>query len=339
VEVSTCFAPLLRWVLAWWSRDERRLALVLDARTLSDRFTVLAISVVYRGGALPVAWKLVRPPTKGAWQPHWKRLLADLHARIPADWMVVVLAHRGWYARWLYEAVRASGWHPYLRVNAGGTYRPAVAGAQRPLGTAARAIGERWGGEVICFEEPKRRLACTLVACWAPGHQERWLVLTDLTPEPAQAVWYSLRAWVEQGFKDDKCAGWQWHQTQMTDAARAQRLWRAMAVATLWVGSVGGQADATLPASSLEALPKSHVARRQAKYHRPRRVVSYFRRGSWLIEATLLLGRTSPLGQFLPEPWPGKQPSPVQAHPTRRQMRTRKLVLPLDMVDNSVQVL
>jgi len=46
VDVSPCFAPLLGWILAWWGSDERRLALVLDASTLSDRFTVLAISVV-----------------------------------------------------------------------------------------------------------------------------------------------------------------------------------------------------------------------------------------------------------------------------------------------------
>jgi hypothetical protein len=111
----------------------------------------------------------------------------------------------------------------------------------------------------------------------------------------------------------------------MTDPARAERLWLAMAVATLWVVSVGGEADATLPASSLEVLSPNHVARRQAKHQRPRRVVSCFRRGSLLIEATLLLGRTIPLGQFLPEPWPGKQPSPAQAHSTRRQTRTRKL--------------
>jgi len=325
VDVSTCFAPLLRWVLAWWGSDERRLALVLDASTLSDRFTVLAISVVYRSCALPVAWKLVRTHTKGAWQPHWKGLLANLQASIPADWTVLVLADRGLYARWLYEAIRASGWHPYLRVNAGGTYRPAVGGALRPLGTAVRALGDRWCGEVTCFQEPKRRLTCTLVACWEPGHRERWLVLTDLTPEQAQVVWYSLRAWIEQGFKDYKRGGWQWHQTKMTDPARAERLWLAMAVATLWVVSVGGEADATLPASSLETLPPKHVARRQVKHQRPGRVISCFRRGSLLIEATLLLGRTIPLGQFLPEPWPGKQPSPVQAHPARRQTRTRKL--------------
>jgi hypothetical protein len=77
-EVPTCFASLLFWVLAWWRSDDQRLALALDASTLSDRFTVLAISALYRGCAIPVAWKVVRAQTKGAWEPHRKALLAHL---------------------------------------------------------------------------------------------------------------------------------------------------------------------------------------------------------------------------------------------------------------------
>src|ERR1700738_2437855 len=53
-DVSTCFAPWLQWILSWWTADQPRLA--LDATTLKKRFTVLVISVVYRGCAIPVAW-------------------------------------------------------------------------------------------------------------------------------------------------------------------------------------------------------------------------------------------------------------------------------------------
>src|SRR5258706_12562582 len=46
LEVTTCFAPLLRWVLAWWPPTEKRLALAMDASTLGQRFPVLCISVI-----------------------------------------------------------------------------------------------------------------------------------------------------------------------------------------------------------------------------------------------------------------------------------------------------
>lgn len=100
VDVHTCFAPLLRWLLSWWPAYEPRLALALDATTLSDRFTVLAISVLYRGCAIPVAWKVVTAGAKGAWQPYWKDLLASLGGCIPAQWVVIVMTDRGLYAPW-----------------------------------------------------------------------------------------------------------------------------------------------------------------------------------------------------------------------------------------------
>jgi hypothetical protein len=101
LQVSRCFAPLLGWVLTWWDPEEHRLAFAMDARTLSDRFTVLAISELYRGCAIPVAWKIVRSNEPGAWEPYWKDLLSQLATAVPPDWLVIVLADRGWYAKWL----------------------------------------------------------------------------------------------------------------------------------------------------------------------------------------------------------------------------------------------
>src|SRR4029078_12549415 len=85
-DVSSCFASLLRWVLAWWPADENRLVLAMDATSLGQRFTVLAISVVSRGCAIPVAWKVVTATKKGAWRPHWIALVDALTGSVSADW-------------------------------------------------------------------------------------------------------------------------------------------------------------------------------------------------------------------------------------------------------------
>ena len=134
-------------------------------------------------------------------------------------------------------------------------------------------------------------------------------MLTDLAPEAANVVWYSMRTWIECGFKDTKRGGWQWHQTKMTDPARASRLWLAIAVATLWVVSVGGEADATQACSGLEALPERHIARRQATKRSRPRLQSCFAQGLRRIWVALLDGRRLPLGRFIPEPWPTTMPS------------------------------
>lgn len=308
VEVSTCFAPLLRWVLAWWAADERQVVLALDASALAARFTVLAISVVYRGCAIPVAWVVLPGNRTGAWRPHWERLLAALAGAVPPEWPVLVQADRGLYARWLFRAIQARGWHPFLRINLGGQVRPAGRGGFLPLRALGPPVGGPWCGRVTCFATPDCQLACTLLARRDAGSPDPWLILTDLTPEVAEAVWYGRRSWIAQGFKEVKRGGWQWQRTRMTDPDRGMRLWLALAGATLWVVSVGGAAEATVPASSLDRLPATHIARRTHRHRRPPRLLSGFRRGVLTILTALLRGDPLPLGRFLPAPWPTAPP-------------------------------
>jgi hypothetical protein len=189
VEVAACFAPLLRWGLAWWPRGEQRLALALAATTLGQRFTVLAISVVYGGCAIPVAWAVVPATTKGQWRPHWEALIAHLEGVVPADWLGVVLADRGLYARWLYQAMQRQGWPPFLRINHQGQYRPLGATRFRPLAPVVRPGETGWSGAGACFASSCCRLTCPLVAQWVAPHTDPWLILTELPPQAAQAAW------------------------------------------------------------------------------------------------------------------------------------------------------
>lgn len=99
VAVETCFAPLLEWVLSWW--DGHQLALAVDATTLGQRFVVLAVSVLYRGCAIPVAWTVLPAGQKHAWRGEWLRMLRQVRVAVPRRFFVLVLADRGLYARWL----------------------------------------------------------------------------------------------------------------------------------------------------------------------------------------------------------------------------------------------
>ena len=74
-------------------------------------------------------------------------------------------------------------------------------------------------------------------------------------PQQVQGAWYRLRAWIEGGFKDFKRGQWGWQHTKMLDPERAERLWLALAVSTLWVVGVGSQAEV-----SREALGPGAVA-------------------------------------------------------------------------------
>lgn len=304
LEVRTCFAPLLRWVIDLHPADCRQLALALDTSTLGTRFTILTISVVIRGCAIPVAWHVVGAREKGAWQPQWEALFAQLQGVVPTDWTVIVAADRGLWARWLFTSITALGWHPFLRITRKGHYRPEGSATYRPLTEAVTNGGRPWRGRVTCFASKQRQIACTLLARWDVGYRDPWLVLTDLPPAQADVAWYGLRAWIECGYKDAKRGGWHWEQTKMTDPRRAERLWLVMAIATLWVVSVGCQAETTHPVAVLDALPETHVARRQAT-GRPRpRTLSCFRHGHLLLLAALVQGQDLPPMALIPEPWP-----------------------------------
>ncbi len=302
LDVSQSFVPLLRWILSWWPAEEKRIALAMDATSLGQNLVVLAISVVYRGCAIPVAWRVLPAIEKGSWKEPWLELFACFEGKLPEDWLVIVMADRGLYAKWLWEAIRKCHWHPFLRINRGCTFRPTNENQYARLGSTFSQPGCTWVGTGTCFRTHSIR--ATLLVRWDEGFEEPWLIVTDLSPQQALPCWYGLRAWIECGFKHIKSAGWQWQYTRMVDPQRATRFWLAIAVATLWVLSVGGQADANSSASSLEALPPTHIARTRSPRKSLPRLLSCFHRGLLTILTSLIAHRPLPVGSFLPEPWP-----------------------------------
>ena len=256
---------------------------------------------------------------KHAWRREWLRLLRRLHRAIPRDWTVIVLADRGLYAPWLFRRITRLGWHPFLRINTGGSFRPAGAPCWRPFLSLVPRPGTSWRGTGIAFT--RKQVACTLLARWEEGYKDPWLILTDLAPEASDAGWYGLRAWIEQGFKITKRARWQWHRTRMRDPDRAARLWLAVAVATLWLLSVGEVADETIPVSTLLDVTGMCPERPRTRRATRLRLVSVFRQGWVTLLVALLRHEPMPQGRFVPEPWPvvppleEEVPDPVMGMP------------------------
>ena len=117
LDVSLCFPPLLRWVLAWWRSG--RLALAVDPTLKGDETTAIVISVVYRSCAIPVAWRIRRATQRGSWMDPIVELLRDLAPAVPREMpremTVVVLCDRGLASPKLWKQILAQGWHPYMR--------------------------------------------------------------------------------------------------------------------------------------------------------------------------------------------------------------------------------
>lgn len=235
LDVRCSFGPLFAWTL--WLLRPREVVLALDPTLCRDRLTVLAVSVVVHGCAVPVAWTILRANEPGAWMPHWQPMLALLHAAVPERTRVVVVTDRGLQSRTLFAEITALGWHPVMRLTCNGTWRGRGEKHWTKLSALPVRPGEYYVARGELFSTHRHR--CTLIVAWRHGFDEPWLLMTDLPPRRCQKAFYGLRCWIEQGFRCAKSGGLRCERMQVTDPARAERMWLVLAVSLLWTHAVG----------------------------------------------------------------------------------------------------
>jgi hypothetical protein len=285
LDVEGCFAPLLGWVLDWWTGDT--LPLAIDATAQRDRQVVLVISVLYRGSAIPVAWVVMPHRGKGAWLPERERLRGLLGPAVPSTMTVLVMTDRGLWSPRLWRSIKANGWHPLMRIRPEATFAPA--GERRQ---AARGLvpgpGWYWVGEGVADKDKPRRLAATLLVVWGHGQTAPWLLLSDLPPDEIAGNWSGLRVWIELGFRARKSMGWHGERTRRRHPLRVARHWLVLAIATLLDLAVGTR----LEDADQRGRPPGKLRRPRSVAPppaRPRRV-SLFRRGQDWLQTLVLRG-------------------------------------------------
>jgi hypothetical protein len=344
-EAHAASPELLAWILDDW--PSQQVVLALDPTNFGDRFTVLNISVLYRGCAVPVIWTVVEGGKPEAWEPHWEAMLERLASHVPAGWQVLVLTDRGMYSPRLFRCLLRLHWHPFLRIRAQGFYRPLGSPKWLDLSDLRPPLGQTLAFPAEVFKNEEGRLKCTLLAFHGEGYAEPWLIVSDLDAEVAQASWYGLRGWIEQGYKRVKGEGWHLPRTRVSTSERLERRWLAVAVATMWVLEVGGAAEeeeqaaaeATPPSAPTPTLPDlgpSHAQEAQtaekAAAEAPQRIWSVFGRGWNVLRNALAVGLLV-LGSWHPEPWPqhptrGLPPTPARRAASAEQARTAALRQP-----------
>lgn len=307
VDVERCFPNLLRAVLRGWE-GKKELVLGMDASTLGERFTVLSISVMYRGCGIPVAWKIIRAMQEGEWRPYWEGLLGALEGVVPLDWKVILMVDRGLYAAWLYQATQRLGWHPMLRVKEDLSFREAGEENFSPMGLRLKRRGRGWSGRGE-WSEHGERMEGTVLIRWEKGYEEKLVVVTDLNEKAANAAWYQMRFWIEDEYKDHKSGGWGWEQTKMTDPKRAEGQWLARAVAMHIAVLLGGQEEAEQDKHKQSLANKLKGKRRAARppkpVCRPRgREQSVLMAGQQSIQAAVMRGEEIPVGHMVAQEWP-----------------------------------
>jgi len=243
------------------------------------------------------------------WKPEWLKLLHWFANEVPSSWSVIIMTDRGLYARWLFQAIVALGWHPMMRVTRGGTFLPKGCTKPRKFRHFACRVGQDLDGQRYCVSpHAATSLGMYPIGLLAEGYKDGWYVLTDLPPELADVAWYGLRMWIEHGFEQFKSTGWQWQRTRIKIPERASRMWLAIALATLWAVAVGGEHDHD--ESCQETIPDPHATKRSERrleHVNRSRMISVLNQGIAIIQATLLKGGIPKPKRWYPEPWPTTQ--------------------------------
>lgn len=238
---SICLANwILPWVIPPGQGPPSRpplVVLLVDETALNEYLKVMQVALVYRGRAIPLAWWCY--PAEQYPLPQVElidTLLGQVAQGLPPGVKVLVEADRGLgCSPDLMERVVARNWYFLFRVQ--GTVRLRLNSGQTVafrdlVGQPGRCCNQ----EVRAFKKagwiPYRALGY-----WKVGQSEPWLLLTNW-PEATTAE-YGLRMWEEHGFRDLKSNGFNWQKSRVRLAQHANRLWLLMALAYVWVVSLG----------------------------------------------------------------------------------------------------
>ena len=269
-EDSSVAASLMAWILRKW--PSRQMALAIDMTHLSDKWIVMAVTVLYGQVGIPVNWRIFRADEKFDGKANWSLMLEELKPGVREDIDVLVLSDRGLWSPDLFRKIQKLGWHPFMRVSGQGCFTPDNGSDSiHYLRDLVKNPGEHREMRGVAYARAK--VSCTALAAWDPGHKQPWIVLTDLPPDHELIRFYGLRNWCEQTFKFLKRGGLGWHKTRMTDTHRADRMWLAFAVTIFWSVLIGVRKGRRL--KSCSTSKRSHTKHRLPTEHNVRALVSY----------------------------------------------------------------
>jgi hypothetical protein len=108
------YRPLVQEALSDWPADQR-LSIALDTTALPP-FVLIRSCLVYRGRAIPLAWRAVRHKSTQVSFEAYQPVLDQLGAILPEGHRITLLADRGFVHECLIQYLQKLQWHFRLRL-------------------------------------------------------------------------------------------------------------------------------------------------------------------------------------------------------------------------------
>jgi Transposase DDE domain len=214
------------------------LVLVMDGSVVGRGCAALMIHVIYKGRALPLAWR-VRQGPKGHFPEALHIALVDLmRACLPEGTQVVFLGDGEFDGTTLQKTLNEAGWLYACRTAQstvatweGETFRLDTLGACSKPGT------------LIALQEVKVTRDAygpvMVLSCWAKGYQEPLYMVSNMDAAEEACRYYQKRFRIETFFSDQKSRGFHLHKSHISDPQRLARLLIAACLAYIWIVYLG----------------------------------------------------------------------------------------------------
>lgn len=238
VRVQPLYEPLVRAALRHWE-TVGRIYLALDTSVLKGGpFVLIRVSLIYRGRAIPLAWRVIRHASATVGYAAYQSVLDAARSILPAGLEVVLLADRGFVHRQLFCWLRCHHWHYRIRLTDDTlvhlpNHRLLPVGALLPPKGAAHFYHRVW---ILGHRIGPVHLA---LAQLDEPNQDPWYIVSDEPTDLATFDDFGLRFDIEENFLDDKSNGFQVEASRQRSEAALERLFLVLAVATLHCTSVG----------------------------------------------------------------------------------------------------
>jgi hypothetical protein len=218
------------------------LVLVMDGSVVGRGCTALMIHVIYKGRALPLAWR-VRQGPKGHFPEELHIALVELiRACLPEGTQVVLLGDGEFDGTTLQQTLNEAGWFYACRTAQttvatwqGETFRLDTLGACSKPGT------------LIALKEVKITRDAygpvMVLSCWAKGYQEPLYLVSNMDAAEEACRYYQKRFRIETFFSDQKSRGFHLHKSHISDPQRLSRLLIAACLAYIWIIYLGALCD------------------------------------------------------------------------------------------------
>ena len=217
--------------------------LIMDGSGVGRGCTALMLHVVYKGRALPLAWRVRQAPKGHFPEDLHIAVVALMREVIPAGAKVVFLGDGEFDGTALQATLNEAGWSYACRTATstvatweGETFRLDTLGACSKPGTLialqeAQFTRDAYGPVMV-------------LSCWAKGYQEPLYLVSNMATAEEACRLYEKRFRIETFFSDQKSRGFHIHKSHISDVQRLSRLLIAACLAYIWIVYLGSVCEA-----------------------------------------------------------------------------------------------